>query len=116
LSTGNTFVSEWWPQLVAVAIGDEPPPVTGATSDPSAPASPAVATRRGVVGATGANLRAGPSTSSAVIGTLPRDAEVTLVERRGSWMQVRAAAHDGTRQQEGWVYAPSLKEVRTAQP
>jgi uncharacterized protein YgiM (DUF1202 family) len=112
---GNTLVSEWWPQLVAVAIGDEPAPVTGATSDPSAPGSPAV-TRRGVVGATGANLRAGPSTSSAVIATLPHDAEVTLVERRGSWMQVRAAGRDGTRQQEGWVYAPSLKEVRTAQP
>jgi hypothetical protein len=116
LSTGKTLVSEWWPQLVSVAIGDEPAPTTGTSSESSAPTSPAVASRRGVVGATGANLRAGPSTSSAVIAALPRDAEVTLVERRGSWMQVRTASRDGTRQQEGWVYAPSLKEVRTAQP
>jgi SH3 domain-containing protein len=116
LSTGKTLVSEWWPQLVSVAIGDEPAPMTGTSSESSAPTSPAVASRRGVVGATGANLRAGPSTSSAVIAALPRDAEVTLVERHGSWMQVRTASRDGTRQQEGWVYAPSLKEVRTAQP
>ncbi|HEV2547382.1 MAG TPA: SH3 domain-containing protein [Stellaceae bacterium] len=116
LSTGNTLVGAWWLQVVSVAIGDEPAPATGTSSEPSAPASPAVAARRGVVGATGANLRAGPSTSSAVIATLPRDAEVTLVERRGSWMQVRAAGRDGTRQQEGWVYAPSLKELHTAQP
>ena len=113
---GNTLFSEWWPQLVSVAIGDEPAPTTGTLSEPSATASTAVAARRGVVGATGANLRAGPSTSSAVIATLPHDAEVTLVERRGSWMQVRAASRDGTRQQEGWVYAPSLKEGHTTQP
>jgi uncharacterized protein YgiM (DUF1202 family) len=71
--------------------------------------------RRATIGATGANLRAGPSTGSAVIATLPRDAEVTLLERRGSWMQVRAPSRDGTRQ-EGWVYAPSVKETRPAQP
>jgi hypothetical protein len=31
-------------------------------------------------------------------------------------MQVRTASRDGGRQQEGWVYGASLKDVSTALP
>ena len=113
-STASTPAGGLWPQLVSLAIGDEPPS-GGGMSEPAAPATAPVTLRRATIGATGANLRAGPSTGSAVIAALPRDAEVTLIDRRGSWMQVRAVGRDGAHQ-EGWVYAPSVKETRSALP
>ncbi len=45
-----------------------------------------------------ANVRSGPSTDSDVVARLPRDTEVTVLERRGAWIRVpveSASAGDG---------------------
>ena len=44
------------------------------------------------------------------LAILPRDTEVTPVERRGKWVRIRTGA-DGARPQEGWVYATALKKM-----
>ena len=79
----------WWPKIVRLSTVPE---------------------RRAVIGTAVAHVRAGPSPAAAVIVTLPRDTEVTQVERRGEWVLVRIGGGDGTHEQEGWVYGPFLKD------
>jgi uncharacterized protein YgiM (DUF1202 family) len=45
-----------------------------------------------------ANVRSGPSTDSDIVARLPRNTEVTVLERRGAWIRVpveSAGAGDG---------------------
>jgi hypothetical protein len=92
----------WWPKTVPPATEIGPPLHRIDTPIQQ------VAKRRTVAVA---NVRASPSTSAAVVTTLPRDTEVTPVERRGKWILVKISDAEGTRQQEGWVYEPNLSEA-----
>jgi SH3-like domain-containing protein len=59
----------------------------------------------------GANLRAGPSSTTAVIGLIPRDAKVTRLEKQGSWTRIRYAK--GTdKPLEGWLFTSFLQGPR----
>jgi Bacterial SH3 domain len=82
------------PQVASQPAAVRPPPPVKV----AAPALPLLSVERA------ANLRTGPSTSSTVIATLPRDDKVALLGRHGNWVQVRAG---GTR--EGWIYNTYLK-------
>jgi hypothetical protein len=73
------------------------------------PSPQAAAAKRTVVGISTANVRAAPSVGSAVVTTLPRDTEVTAVERRGKWVLIQAGSNSAHRQ-EGWVYGTSLTD------
>jgi hypothetical protein len=70
-------------------------------------ANPAPAEERppAAVLAHGANLRAGPNMTAAVITSLPTGAEVAPVETSGNWTLVRVS---GGRQ--GWVYSEFLQQ------
>ena len=83
----------------------------GAANQKPAPEPAPVAARRTIIGASGANLRAGPSTAAAVITTLPHDTEVALIERRGAWVLIRVGGGNGSHVHEGWVYGSTLKDV-----
>jgi Bacterial SH3 domain len=75
------------------------------SSSPAVPAKsaekPTLAVLRSV------NLRAGASTSSAVIGSVPRDAKVTVLARRDKWMRVEMTGA-GHKPQQGWIYSSFL--------
>ncbi|HXP76031.1 MAG TPA: SH3 domain-containing protein [Stellaceae bacterium] len=108
------IVDRWWPkidQLIATAIE----PFRGRAGAPTEAQLPVperahVAERRAIIGVSSAKVRAGPSTETAVITTLPRDKEVTPVERRGYWVLVRIGGEDGKHKQEGWVYGSFLND------
>jgi hypothetical protein len=57
------------------------------------------------------NLRAGPSTTAAVIGSLPHDTKVITVEHRGKWARVHAMSSGTAKPLEGWAYSTFLKAV-----
>lgn len=101
----------WWPGAGTEIAESEPSPGTADTSFQRPSPVPAhSAARRIVIGASTANVRAGPSGTAAVIAALPQGTEVTPIERRGNWVLIRIVGGDGSRRNEGWVYASSLKE------
>jgi hypothetical protein len=77
---------------------------------PTPQEAPAIAAPRTVIGGPGTRLHASPSPKAAVLANLPRDTEVTPLERRGKWVRIRVDAA-GARPQEGWVAATALKET-----
>jgi hypothetical protein len=70
----------------------------------------AVAVLPSLVVVHGANLRAGPSSTAAAIGLLPRDTKVIGLENHGSWTHVRYAGAGG-KSLEGWVFTSFLKDT-----
>lgn len=52
-----------------------------------------------------ANVRSGPSTDSEVVARLPRDTDVTVLERRGAWIRVPV---ESARAGEGWLHETLL--------
>lgn len=80
-------------------------PTEQAAADPAQTAE-----KRTSIGVNIANVRAGPSTTTVVVTTLPRDTEVTPVERRGKWVLIRLGSGDGTHPPEGWVHGSALTE------
>jgi chromosome segregation ATPase len=78
-------------------------------SRPQAQAAPALTVGRS------ANMRSGPSTSAAVLLTLPRGTTVTLLDRTGNWVHVDAASAGGKRLQ-GWIYKTFLLGLPAAAP
>jgi hypothetical protein len=110
----------WWPtiaerwSLMVATLGpelDQSLRTAGGPPQPQSPDPTQAAEQRAVIDASVANVRAAPSTASAVVVTLPHDAEVTTVERRGNWVRIRVGGEDGKEPQEGWVYASLLKEA-----
>lgn len=61
---------------------------------------------RGTVTAESLNVRTGPGTSHAVVGTLARGAEVSILDRRGSWYRV---TWSGAQPGELWVHAAYVR-------
>lgn len=57
-----------------------------------------------------ANVRSGPSATSAVVGSAPRGTVVEIVETSGEWLKVRSA--DGSLQ--GWISARLVERVPEA--
>ncbi|HVU22185.1 MAG TPA: SH3 domain-containing protein, partial [Rhizomicrobium sp.] len=55
-----------------------------------------------------AKLRAGPSTTASVLGSLPANTQVTELGRREKWVRVEVAARAGNTAQQGWVYGTVL--------
>jgi len=54
-----------------------------------------------------ANVRAGPSTATAVITKLPQNTRVTVLEQKGDWIQIRLV-ENGVEQ--GWLHRSLLKD------
>ena len=107
------IVESWWPKIGQL-FATEIEPFLGKIRAPSGSRLPEpvqVAEQHAVVGVSQAKVRAGPSTETAVLTTLPRDREVTPIERRGYWVLVRIGGEDGKHKQEGWVYGSFLKDV-----
>lgn len=76
------------------------PTTTSTASSSAVPPEPLL-----IVEAEALNLRAGPSTSAAVMRALPRGTAVAERARSGNWVEVRAG--DGT---VGWMSARYLRE------
>jgi hypothetical protein len=95
---------------IAPTQAQAPPPLR-ATQPVAAPGVPATATamQPSLLVIHGANLRAGPSSTTAVIGIIPRAAKVTRLEKQGSWTHVRYAK--GTdKPLEGWLFTSFLQD------
>jgi Bacterial SH3 domain len=100
-------VAEAWPQSLSLHDNIQPLlQMAGLASEP-APEQAPVAEPHALVDVRVANLRERPSTASAVVTKLARNAEVVPVEHRGSWVYVRIG--DGASQQQGWVASSVLK-------
>jgi uncharacterized protein YgiM (DUF1202 family) len=105
-------VKHWWPKFIEIASAvnpfsgsDEPLP------PPAAPRPAPVAERRTIIAVPVANVRAGPSPAAGVIASLPAGFEVTPVDRRGIWVQIRFGDNGEQHRQEGWVFGSLLKEI-----
>lgn len=90
------------PQLVEPDKAATVAPRRTALPAPSAPLAPAPSTAH-VVTASSLNLRSGPGTTSAVVGSLPRGRAVEVIETRQGWARLRVQG-----QGEGWVAARYL--------
>ena len=102
-----------WPKLVSVASAINP--FTGGSEEAAPPplvakAEPALPEHRTVVAAASANVRAGPSPAAGVIATIYRGEQVSPVDHRGIWVQIRFGSDDPQHRQEGWVFGSLLKE------
>lgn len=113
------IVDDWAPKIAALPDAIEPmfrnvfgPSKSSLPEPPPVMERPAVQTveRRTIISVSVASVRAGPSPAAAVITKLPRDREVSPVDRRGSWVLIRFDAEDGNRQ-EGWVSSTLLKDM-----
>jgi SH3-like domain-containing protein len=61
------------------------------------------------------NLRSGPSKAAGAVATLAKGTKVTVVERRGNWVHVQAAAQDGGQKAlEGWMFNTFLSDAAGA--
>ncbi|MGD0189617.1 MAG: SH3 domain-containing protein [Rhizomicrobium sp.] len=55
----------------------------------------------------GANVRAAPSATAAIVTTIARGTKVTPLETNGSWVHIKVG--DGGESENGWVYSGYLK-------
>ena len=105
----------WWPKVVTVTSSIKSISLfSGSTDEPAPPpvakAEPAIPERRTVIAAASANVRNGPSPDAGVIATLLRGEEVSPVDHRGIWVQIRFGGDDVQHRQEGWVFGSLLKD------
>lgn len=89
-------------------------PVVAKVVEAPAPA-PAPVVRTAVL-SLDARLRAGPSTKVGIVAPLDKGVAVTIVEERGEWIRVRAAAAEGKPLREGWVKVSQIKETTPVTP
>lgn len=104
------MISErWWPKITAYQ-SDVEPTLRKANDDIQSWLSKATETPepRATVRVAAANVRATPSISAAVITTLPRNSEVTPLDRRGNWVRIRIGGPTG---KTGWLHASLLKDT-----
>jgi dTMP kinase len=85
-------------ERTAVQAPEKPVPAT--TTEKVAPTP-----ERLIVTSDAANMRAKPSTDSAVVWRLYRDTEVTVLQREGEWVKVAAP---GATRDEGWIHSSLL--------
>jgi len=77
---------------------------------PSAAAATAVAPQPTAIVTKSVNLRDGPSTTTAVIGSLPRDARVIVHEHQGNWVHIETQANGTAKVVQGWVFNTFVKD------
>jgi hypothetical protein len=76
------------------------------------PAPPIATETNATVDVGSANIRSGPSSSAAVIKSLPRGSEVTIIESREGWQHIRfGAGIDDT----GWVFGDLLSTPQSGE-
>jgi uncharacterized protein YgiM (DUF1202 family) len=79
---------------------------------PAPPPEPEAATQpQWTVTVEYSNVRAGPSTDSAIVGNVRRGMVVTEVGREGNWVQIEVPGDDKI---EGWINSRMLKEQAPA--
>jgi hypothetical protein len=62
----------------------------------------------------GANVRSGPSSTAAVVASLPRDAKVQPLDHHGNWSHVAFKSGAEHKLQQGWIYSSFLKDEPVA--
>ncbi len=103
----------FWPEISALVFGapPAPPPKAPVPVAEVVPALPVATAMKE------AKLRAEPSTKAAVVGKLPRDAMVEIVETQGGWSRVRFTTPPAKGQAaEGWTKASVLQEPPAGSP
>jgi uncharacterized protein YgiM (DUF1202 family) len=85
-----------------------PQPLLLADPEPPRPTEPPPRVERQVVttAPSGANMRAAPSTSSAVLWKAPRGTSLQVIGEEGSWLQVAAPARERT----GWIHRSVVRD------
>lgn len=102
-------VDQWWPQINSYKSEIEPTiRKTGAdieswVSNLTAAPEPRAAIRVAV-----ANVRARPSRTAPLVTTLPRNTEITLLERQGDWVLARMGGKTG---KQGWLHNSLIKDI-----
>jgi hypothetical protein len=100
---------EWRPDFAMKDSSSVPPaPAPALPAAAPAPQLPTATVLQGV------NFRDGASTTAPVIATLPRGAEVQVVERSGNWTHIRVPGSATAPPAEGWVYTSYLQEASAA--
>jgi len=112
--TINGQVADWWrvdigsgkngfvsSAFIILDPGQQPPPATNPpanTPDPPPPANPPAAqAKAGKVNTPGStlNVRSGPGTNNAVIGSLSHNAAVTITGESSGWYKITYSGKDG---------------------
>lgn len=107
----NYLPDDWRYQINSMTSGFSTAKETPPPAQPTAvktPASAPAAQQEIATVVKGVNMRADASVSGAVVLTLPRGAQVAVLERRGNWTRVGISLPDGTARQ-GWVFGSYLK-------
>jgi Bacterial SH3 domain len=73
------------------------------------PAAPQTAASPTTIAASLARLHAEPNSRAAVVMTLKRGVQVSLLERRGNWAHVHVDSSGGKSALDGWIFAASLR-------
>jgi hypothetical protein len=79
---------------------------------PAAPVATAAAATATVTRSV--NLRSGPSTSAAVIGSLPRDSRIVVQAHQGNWVRVETESKGTGKTLQGWVFNSFVKDSPSA--
>jgi Bacterial SH3 domain len=112
-----TFIPDSWKANIigltggfGLSVEEAPAPVKEA-----APAAAAAATAQPQTALVtkSVNMRATASPSAAIVAKLTRGAEVTILEKQGSWTRVGIS---GVNPLEGWVFSSYLKDAAAPQP
>lgn len=96
-----------WPTISSM-IAPPPAPRPAAPIVAIAPPAPVLAV---AIATKDAKLRATPSIFGNIVGKLPRDSKVQLVETKGEWTRVRVIEPAKGNPAEGWAKSALLKEA-----
>ena len=94
-------------EVLASLTAPEPDPAPPVAEVAPEPQPEPAAQPQWVVTVEYSNVRAGPSTDSAIVGNVRRNMVVTEVGREGNWVQVELPGDDKI---EGWINSRMLKE------
>lgn len=99
-SGGNGWVAGW-----LVALNDVPTPVVTQPAPVETPAAPGNGSKVAVVNGTVVNVRNGPGTTNAVVGTVVQGNSLPVLGQSGDWVQVSLPASGGSGWVAGWLVA-----------
>jgi uncharacterized protein YgiM (DUF1202 family) len=98
-------------QILASLTAPTPEPAPPVAAPAPAPQPQATTQPQWLVTVEYSNVRAGPSTDSAIVGNVRRDMVVTEIGREGNWIQVQLPGADKV---EGWINSRMLKQQAPA--
>ncbi|HEX3754892.1 MAG TPA: SH3 domain-containing protein [Rhizomicrobium sp.] len=102
-----SLLPENWQYDLYTLTQSHEPRVANATTGTAPVMKIAAAKAQTAVLTRGANVRAAPSGSAAVISSLPHGTHVTVIDQHGNWTLVETAAASG-QPARGWVYSAFL--------